>query len=686
MSQQDAQNTVMPEKMELTSLNIADHQKQKLKELFPEVFTEGNKIDFDQLKRTLGEMVDGGKERFGMQWAGKADCFKTIQQPSLATLVPCPEESIDFDTTENVFIEGDNLEVLKLLQKSYLGKVKMIYIDPPYNTGKDFIYPDNYSENLDTYLEYTGQIDGEGRKFSTNTDTDGRFHSKWMNMMYPRLFLAKNLLREDGVIFISIDDYEINNLRALSNEIFGEENLVGVFVREAIKGGSQSKFFRITHDYILVYARSINELSFSGYEKEEMELNLVDENGAYAKGRELNKWGAGSRREDSPSMWYPIYTPDGDEVYPIRNDGSEGRWRFGKTSMIKLINDGNVIFEKRANGAWIAYEKLRGNKTNIKQFISILKDQFLNAKATEELKDLFENNRAIFDFSKPSVLVKDLIILSGLDNNDIILDFFAGSATTAHAVMDLNKEDGGNRKFICVQLPEPTDEKSEAFKAGYNTIAEISKERIRLSAIKIQEDLKQSIAQAKRELMRLNAEVAKFPDDLLFTLDRKEEYEEAQAKVTAQEELIREKELLLEKLDLGFRVFKLQKSNFSVWDSSFTTDAEQIAFQLDQHVDHISPEAEQQAILFELLLKAGFELTTPIEMLTLADKTVYSIAEGALLICLEKQLTLEVMHAIADLEPSRVIVLDEGFQNNDQLKTNASLTLKSKGILDFRTV
>ena len=266
-----------PEKMSLESMSIADHQKAKLKELFPEVFTEGSKIDFEQLKRTLGEMVDGGKERFGMNWAGKADCFKTIQQPSVATLVPCPEESIDFDTTENVFIEGDNLEVLKLLQKSYLGKIKMIYIDPPYNTGNDFIYPDNYSENLDTYLEYTGQIDGEGRKFSTNVDTDGRFHSKWMNMMYPRLFLAKNLLREDGVIFISIDDNEVHNLKNLCNEIFGEENFVAELIwKKKYIGGKHAKHFVDLHEYVLVFSKNIELLGDFLIDRPEAELEKFE--------------------------------------------------------------------------------------------------------------------------------------------------------------------------------------------------------------------------------------------------------------------------------------------------------------------------------------------------------------------------------------------------------------------------
>jgi adenine-specific DNA-methyltransferase len=378
MSQQDAQNTVMPEKMELTSLNIADHQKQKLKELFPEVFTEGNKIDFDQLKRTLGEMVDGGKERFGMQWAGKADCFKTIQQPSLATLVPCPEESIDFDTTENVFIEGDNLEVLKLLQKSYLGKIKMIYIDPPYNTGKDFIYPDNYSENLDTYLEYTGQIDGEGRKFSTNTDTDGRFHSKWMNMMYPRLFLAKNLLREDGVIFISIDDHEVKNLRNLCDEVFGEENFISCISNtNNPKGRSDDKYIATAHEYVVAYKKS--EVFFSGWKPEEKvtkRFNKTDENGLLYREIDLRKTGDGDRREDRENMFYYFYYSKNSkefviskeknkellsqsgiiEIIPLRADNSEGRWRWGMdTALLNL--DKLIAREMPTKGGWSVFEK-----------------------------------------------------------------------------------------------------------------------------------------------------------------------------------------------------------------------------------------------------------------------------------------------------------------------------------------
>lgn len=672
-----------PEKMNLESMSISDHQKSKLKELFPEVFTEGLKVDFDQLKRTLGEMVDGGKERFGMQWAGKADCFKTIQQPSLATLVPCPEEGIEFDTTENVFIEGDNLEVLKLLQKSYLGKVKMIYIDPPYNTGNDFVYPDNYSENLDTYLEYTGQVDGSGRKFGTNIDTDGRFHSKWMNMMYPRLFLAKNLLREDGVIFISIDDNEVKNLRAICDEIFGEENFVATIIwqkKYAVSADDPS--IAAMHDYIVCFQKS-DRFKRKLLPRTEKQLSRYktpdnDPRGAWSS----DNYVSNKSKDERPTLWYPIIHPKtGNEVWPDES----AVWRYSKDKHQTMVDEDRLYW-----GPNQSYEKPR-----LKRFLLEIQDGLVpstwwefgevghNDEGQKETAVII--GKKVFSTPKPVRLIKRIINIS-CESNSLILDFFAGSASTAHAVMDLNREDGGNRKYICVQLPEPTDEKSEAHNQGYKNIAEISKERIRRAAAKIQDELIQSIAQAKRDLVRLGADVEKFYDDLLYTLDREEKYQEAKNKVTVQEALIQEKELLLEKIDLGFRVFKLQKSNFSVWDSTHTTDPEQITLQLEQHIDHIAPDASQQAILFELLLKSGYELTTSIETLTLADKTVYSIADNALLICLEKELTIEVMNAIAALEPSRVIVLDEGFQNNDQLKTNSTLTLKAKGVHEFRTV
>lgn len=634
MTTDNTQNPI--ESLPLTSLDVADLQRQKLKELFPEALTEGGKVDWDKLRLTLGEMIDTGKERFGMNWPGKADCFKTIQQPSVATLVPARDESVDFDTTENLFIEGDNLEVLKLLQKSYLGKVKMIYIDPPYNTGNDFIYPDNYSENLDTYLEYTGQIDGEGRKFSTNVDTDGRFHSKWMNMMYPRLFLAKNLLREDGVIFISIDDSEAGNLRSLCSEIFGEENFVtNVIWQKRYTRSNNTVEFTTVVENIFVYAKS-----------EKFEVNLLprtdeaddrytnpdnDPKGPWKGASFLNPAPPSKR----PNLCYPIKNPyTGEVTLPTTN-----AWRRSKEEFERLQREGQLYWGMDKKSKLPSIKMYLSDARGLTPINFWSHDYAGNTdEGTKQLEELFDAK--LFDFPKPVTLIKR-VLEHGTDSDSIVLDFFAGSATTAHAVMDLNQEDGGQRKFICVQLPEPTDEDGEVFQAGYKTISEISKERIRRASSKIKAE-----AEASTDLLT-------------------EEKAES---------------------DLGFRVFKLTKSNFHVWDASVAKDPEAIQQALELHVDHISPEAKQEAILFELLLKSGFELTTPIEAITLAGKTVYSIADGALLICLEKQLTNDLIKAMAEREPMRVVCLDEGFQNNDQLKTNAVLIMKSKGVVDFRTV
>ena len=627
-----------PEKMSLESMSIADHQKAKLKELFPEVFTEGSKIDFEQLKRTLGEMVDSGKERFGMNWAGKGDCYKTIQQPSVATLVPVPEESIDFDTTENVFIEGDNLEVLKLLQKSYLGKVKMIYIDPPYNTGNDFIYPDNYSENLDTYLEYTGQIDGEGRKFSTNVDTDGRFHSKWMNMMYPRLFLAKNLLREDGVIFISIDEIELANLRKICDEIFGEENHIAEFVWQNKKGGgNDAKYIAVEHEYVLMYARNETKLHklFEPYKPEYLKR--------YKESDEQGKFFWDTFKRKSGKQYYPIQCPDG-SILELDENNNPISWLRSESRFLSDLECGDVKFVKYGDKWSVQFkQRLPIGKKPRSIFLedSIWSSQGTTSKGGNEVLDIF--GKDVFPNPKPTGLIKHILGFN-VENGDIVLDFFAGSGTTAHAIFDYSIL-GKKVHFITVQLPEIIEPKTEqainAISLGYKQITELTKERIRRVAAKIK------------------------------------------AEIGTNTDLLTEEKV---SLDLGFRVFKLQKSNFKVWDATLEKDATNIQLALEAHIDHIDPNATQQAILFELLLKAGFELTTPIDTLTLANKTVFSIAEGALLICLEKELTLDLIKAIADLEPSRVIVLDEGFQNNDQLKTNASLTLKAKGIVDFRTV
>jgi adenine-specific DNA-methyltransferase len=644
------------EKLPLTSMDVKEEQIAKLKQHFPEAFTEGNKIDWDKLKLTLGESIDAGKERYGMNWPGKVDCFNAIQQPSTATLIPDREESVNFDTTENLFIEGDNLEVLKLLQKSYLGKIKMIYIDPPYNTGNDFIYPDNYSESLETYLEYTGQVDSEGRKFNTNTDIDGRFHSKWMNMMYPRLFLAKNLLREDGLIFISIDDNEVDNLKKICNEIFGEENFLSQIIIQSNKRGQTYKDISKTHEYLIVYTKSdgyqLNELA-----KDSDSLPYEDKYGKFDLW-ELRNRNPKFGKHNRPNLFFPIYvsptSKDSNgyskistqksenfhiEVLPLNSEEKEScwRWSINKIISVDLTSDFPILVAKqRRDGLWNIYEKSRKSTTKAKSIWD--ETNVINEQGTMELGEL--GMADLFDHPKPIGLLNKIVSIS-TDNNDIILDFFAGSCTTAHAILKLNIQDGGNRKFICVQLPEPTEGKSEELKASYKSIADISKERIRRVIKKVEGENK------------INKD--------MFTTEKPN-------------------------LDLGFKVLRLSKSNFSSWNTGVDKNSEVIQEQLFKHVQHISPEAEQEAILYELLLKSGFELTTSIKNLEIDGKHVFSIGDNEMLICLEKQLTNELIKAIAELKPVRVICLDEGFQNNDQLKTNAALIMKSKGVVKFQTV
>lgn len=630
-------------KQELTSMDIKEAQLQKLKELFPEAFTEGLKVDWDKLRLTLGdETVDTGKERYGMNWPGKADCFKTIQQPSIGTLVPARNESIDFDTTQNLFIEGDNLEVLKLLQKSYLGKIKMISIDPPYNTGNEFIYPDNYNENLNTYLEYTGQIDGEGRKFATNTESDGRFHSKWMNMMYPRLFLAKNLLKEDGLIFISIDDNEAHNLRVICNEIFGEENFLADIVwQRTFATKNDAKYFSSEHENILVYSKNIQFVKINLLkrgEKQDARYTNPDNDlrGPWTSTDLL-------RMEHRVNSVYKITSPTGKEWVPLPGTS----WRHPENEMLELIKNNEVTFGTDGN-----------SKPRRKRFLSEVKQGIIpqtiwkheEVGHTQEAKQMINkifDNISLFDNPKPTRLIKRMVKLS-CNKNDIVLDFFAGSATTAHAILEHNKEEVSNLNFICVQIPEPTDEKSEAYKAGYKTIADISKERIRRVATKMRNEEIEFLKKSESKLFEEKHHVN----------------------------------------DLGYKVYKLAQSNFKVWDTTVEKSPELIQQKLFEHINHISPEAEQEAILYELLLKSGFELTTHIEVLTLAGKTVFSIADGQLLICLEKEITHDCIKAMAEKEPSRVICLDEAFTgtNADALKTNAVQIMKSKGVVNFRTV
>ena len=646
------------QKQELTSLDIKENQIENLKQIFPEVFTEGNKIDWDKLRLTLGENVDVGKERYGMNWPGKADCFKTIQQPSIATLVPDREESVNFDTTENLFIEGDNLEVLKLLQKSYLGKIKLMYFDPPYNTGGEFVYPDNYNENLETYLEYTGQKGEDGKKFQVNTDKDGRYHSKWMNMLYSRLFLARNLLSSDGVIFISIDDNEVTNLKSLCNEIFGEENFVeSIIWKNKYGAGAATRGFISVHEYILCYSKQPITNIQGPLSEEEIKKHNRKDSKFYLRGPYRTQPVQTKSLGDRPNLVYPI-SYKGQEIWPNK------QWVWSKERMNQAIAQDNVEFIEGKDGKFSIRSKqyLKDELGNLRKGkpTSLLNGPFTQ-EGTSELREIFNND--IFPFPKPSELIRYLVglVINDVDSKDcIVLDIFSGSGTTAHAVMDLNKSDNGNRKFICVQLPEPTDEKSEAHKAGFKTIADISKERIRRVSSKIQ-----------NELLEVKSQKETNPtifDDVEPSTDNQQ--------------------LITKPLDLGFKVFKLQPSNFKIWDSTLEKNPEAIQAKLFEHIDHIPHEENQEAILYELLLKSGFQLTTPIETTEIEGKKVFSIADGLLLICLEKEMTLECLKAMAEMQPTRVICLDEAFEgeNADALKTNAVQIMKSKGVLNFRTV
>ena len=623
-------------------------QKERLEALrllMPEVFDEGH-IDWEKLKAALGGNVNFANERYVLNWAGKSEAFRVMQQPSTATLVPCREESVDFDNTQNVFIEGENMEVLKVLQKSYFRKVKMIYIDPPYNTGSDsFIYPDKFSESKEEYLRRVGDKNEEGYMtrdgmFRKNAKENGQYHSNWLNMMMPRLYLAKSLLREDGVIFISIDDNEVHNLRLLMNEIFGEENFVAQFIWHAKKGGGSDSGKIVTdQEYVICYIKSDNPAG--ALQKVELvgeTLDKQDEKGNYRRGRELNKWGSNSRREDRPTMYFPIKGPNGKEVYPIRNDGSEGRWRWGKKAMEAIVEAGDVEFVERQDGTYIAYEKIRNTDVRFKPYRT-----FINCGTTADGSKLIKSifGAKYFDFPKPLDLITILANI-GLGENDIVLDFFSGSGTTAHAVMELNK-DGGNRKYICVQLPELCDEKSEAYKAGYKTISEISKERIRRAGARIRKEVEMEQAKQKEQLS----------------------FDEEQTVIMP---------------DLGVKVFKLSDSNFKQWRDIKGSDKEEWQQQILNFLDPVTENATIDNMVYELLLKSGKDLNSVIER-----KEGYYLINGNELILMLESATQDVVNSVLAEHPDKVIALDRLFEGNDQLKTNTVLQMCDAGV-EFKTI
>ena len=494
--------------MDGKSVTPEQEKLNALRQLFPEVFCEG-KIDWEKLKATLGENINFSNERYVLNWAGKSEAFKVLQTPTTKTLVPTKEESVHFDETENIFIEGENLEVLKVLQKSYFGKVKMIYIDPPYNTGNDsFIYPDKFSETKEEYQKRVGDKDDEGYMikdgmFKKNSKENGQYHSNWLNMMMPRLYLAKNLLRQDGVIFVSIDDNEVHNLRLLMSEIFGEENFLAELIWErAYSPKNDAKYISNSHDYVLMYVKNISEFRIG-------RLNRTEEaNSRYSNPdndpRGVWKSSDMSVKTYSKSGDYTIETPTGRIINP-----PSGRcWGLSYESFMEKLKDNRISFGPNQDGmprtkTFLSELKFEGMAP---QSLLFYKDVGHSQEGRQELKKLFDDN-GYFDGPKPIRLLNRLIQLANLENNSLILDFFAGSGTTAHAVMDLNKEDGENRKYICVQLPELCDEKSEAFKAGYKTIADISKERIRRAGIKIKQEAETEIKKIESDIQKLQGEI-----------------------------------------------------------------------------------------------------------------------------------------------------------------------------------
>jgi len=648
-----------PVKMPLTSMDIVGEKRERLKQCltdaFPEVMAE-DKIDFDQLKRVLGEWVEPGPERFGLNWPGKAACMRVIQSPSIATLKPCLEESVNWDTTENVFIEGDNLEVLKLLQKAYFGRIKMIYIDPPYNTGKEFIYPDKFSETLDTYLEYTGQKDRNGRKFSTNTDTSGRFHSRWLNMMYPRLYLAKSLLSEDGVIFISIDDNELHNLREICDQVFGEENFAGLFPwRSRTAKADVPHGISKDVEWVVCYCKQGFLAGRSG------ERNYCQSDDHEDRWR-LQDLTANKTKDNRPNSYFTMVNPKNGDQYPASKTRA---WSVTRETFQDYYDRGKIVFpgdydflniKKPAFRVFESEDKQKAlekyGTEEVKMSVSTYlpeKDVGRTEHGSKEIRELF--GAQVFPYPKPTSLVK-FFIENISDPEATVMDFFAGSGTTAESVLQANVEDGGNRKFVVVQLPEPLDpnliqQKTAAEYCQENNvefnIAALSRERIRCAASRIIDE------QGSR--LDLNG---------------------------------------FGSLDLGFKVFKLAPSNFNVWEGD-VDKIDDLGKQLEMYIHHINDSSRPEDILYELLLKSGFPLTAPIERLEVAGRAVFSIDGGKLLICLDTELTQELMDTLAEMEPMRIICLDAGFQGNDQLKANAVQTFKARArnketAIEFRTV
>ena len=606
---------------------------EKMRELFPEVFADGQ-IDFEALKQVLGDYSHDTEEHYSFTWHGKSEARRIAQLPSQGTLRPCPEESVNWDETQNIFIEGDNLEVLKLLQKSYHRKVKMIYIDPPYNTGKEFIYPDRFKDNLDTYLKYTGQTDDEGFKLSANSETGGRHHTNWLNMMYPRLKLARNLLRDDGVIFVSIDDHEVQNIRQLMDEIFGSENFIATAIWQKMYAPkSSAKHLSEDHDYVVIYAQN------SGLWRPEL-LPRTDEQNAVYKNVDddpRGRWRPNNlaARNFYSKGTYSIRCPGGRVI-----DGppSGSYWRISREKFDELDADNRIWWGVDGNNVPAPKIFLSEVKQGrVPQTLWTWKEVGHSQEAKKEMlgRITFASSAGVFDTPKPTRLIQRMLqIGTQKQDSNIVLDFFAGSASTGDAVMQINQDEGSNRKYILVQLPEKTGQND------YETIADIAKARLRAASTAL-------------------------------TAPQDSQLPGMEPKST----------------DLGFKVFKLDSSNIQTWDADYAT----MDKDLFGAIDNIKTDRSQDDVLYELLLKYGLDLAIPVETRTIHGKTVFIIGAGALVVCLDKEIGLNTVKGIAALKAEltpqimKVVFKDAGFAD-DVVKTNTVQILKQAGVDDVKSL
>lgn len=639
------------DRIESLSLNLEKNNIDKIKELFPEAVEEG-KINFDMLRAMLGDEVDDSKEKYQFTWNGKAKSIKLAQTPSSATLRPCKEKSKNWDTTENLYIEGDNLEVLKQLQKTYYGKIKMIYIDPPYNTGNDFVYNDSFSNSLENYKKQTNQFS------SSNPESNGRFHTNWLNMMYPRLILAKNLMSDDGVIFLSIGQDELENLIIICNEIFGESNRCGVISRIMKSGGAKGRFFSPNIEYVLVYCKNMNSVGdFREPISEEVinKLYTSIETDGVRKGEKYRPFGLYQSSLDSrPNQRYYIQCPDGTYVIPpgetmpnenvdgamVLPKNGDGCWRWSRERYLEEKQKGNITF-KESKGVlidsdgkpskWNVYTKIWLSDRQEDGAVPInLISKWENRISKKELSEL----NIPFDFAKPTELIKYMMNIIDDSKNAVILDFFSGSASTAHAAMKFNSDDKGNRKFIMVQLPELCNEKSEAYKAGYKNICEIGEERIRRAG-----------EQIKAEWEKEHPSDGLFGSEEQFTTD------------------------------IGFKVFKLDSTNVNEWDPNMKLDEKELTMRLGEV---FKGDRSKEDILYEIMLKYGV-FDKQVEEIDVNGKTMYRVGKRYMIVCLEDCITSEDVKAIAELSPRTVIFNEAGFKNDND-KINALYNLEKAGV------